>query len=292
MRMRLIFMLAMSVFIGALARSGLASVLTDAALADGVQDVLSDSSKALLDDNGAPGLSVGDVLYGFAQISGVSPDFAGAYPPDASTRLIIVFSAEIKSVSGTTFTLGKATSGSHKLSDLLPASLDPKFGRKSGDEIAVVISGPKILSSLSAADFAGGSAFDSGYKYEATIGLADLANDFFEVDFVKGAGTRNELGGFSVLDASGSYGNGPGIEYLPATNPDDGTTLKDFSGTLKRPEVGFVSTIFSVPGEYDYNDIAKFSINAVPEPASVAVWSLLAIGCVAFGRRRLSRKAA
>ena len=282
--------------------SASASLLTSLAVADGSQDLLNDTSVAGYKDNGAAGLSVDDVIFGIALVQDVNGDTS------KSDQIAVVFSAKIiefvdNDSSGTIsngdeFKLGYNDTGDYDLTDLLPASLQPKNGRAGTlgqDEIAVVISHPTTAFSFPTfADFAGGTAFnDPAIDYEATIGLVDDGvggNDFFSAIVNDNPFTTNQIemveaGGFSVMDASGSYGNGPGTIFLPVT------------GLTTNPEVGLFGSVdfltnVNYATEYGFTDDADFFINAVPEPASVAVWSLLAIGCVAFGRRRLSRKAA
>ena len=291
------------------AGSAHASLLLSFVPADGVEDQLRDSSSAVLEDrdntnasSAFASVTVGDVIFGWAQISGVGPKNTG-YPPADGRRLFVVFSAKVVGITTTPtetiIDLGYNDVGSNKLVDLVPAAIGPKDGRhpgtKGASEIAVILSGPNQLSGsgLSAADFKnktpGKGFFSPGFSYEATVGLVDPAQDFFQVKLSLGG--AEELGGFTVMDASGSYGND--VDFVPVHDPfAPGSPLEDATGAVRRPEVGLSGGISESKGDYDFVDNARFSINAVPEPASVAVWSLLAIGCVAFGRRRLSRKAA
>ncbi len=251
-------------------------------VADGVEDQLLDTSRALLDDlDASGGVSVGDVVYGWAAISGVNPDPNG-YGLQAN-RIVVVFSAKVVSISGTIATLGYNDTGSHDLTDLLPPSLHPQNGRTGTlgqDEIAVVISGPNPVSPVvDPATFAAGNGFSSGYQYEATLGLVQ-PDDFFQVDL--GAFANNERGGFTVMDASGSYGNSPGVIYIPVS-------ITDFGGVTHSVEVSMLGTIFS-PGAngYDFSDLTTFTINAAPEPSSLALWCLVGAGVAGYVRRRRS----
>ncbi len=280
------------------------SVLTEWVSADGDQNILEDSSLSNQDGTGALfAPNVGDVIYGWARISKIrNSDFSDVgYPADT---LAVVFSAKVTSFDAVskTYTLGyndidntgdSDPTNDHRLVDLLPSFLGPKAGRAGtlgANEIAVIISNPNGFTD-DKDKFKEGTLFDvannPGTSYEATVGLVDPVQDFLEVNFDNPLGGFNELGGFTVMDASGSYGNGGGIIYIPVYG------LTNFAGATKTPEVGLFGAILGGGfSGYDYTDKANFLINPIPEPASVAVWSLLAVGLVAVGRRRLSRKAA
>ncbi len=270
-------------FIAWLVSPAQAGMVDTYVVADGVEDELTDTSRALLDDLDSSGsVTVGDVIYGWVAISGVNPDPNGyGLQPN---RIVIVFSAKIVSQSGTRYTLDYNDTDSHDLLDLLPPALHPKNGRTGTlgqDEIAVVISGPNPVSPVIDPNvFAAGNAFNVGYQYEATLGLVG-PEDFFEADL--GVGANNERGGFTVMDASGSYGNSPSVIYIPVT-------VTDLGGVTHSVEVSLEGTIFA-PGAngYDFSDLSNFRINAAPEPATFALWGLIgAAGATYLRRRRVS----
>ena len=148
------------------------------------------------------------------------------------------------------------------------------------DTIAVILSGPNPVAGVNESGFSDGPAFGSlDYDYEATVGLVG-GDDFFEVIFFSSL-VPNEQVGFTAQDASGSYGNS-GTAYVPVAG------IADFAGTTKPSDVGLLGTVLGPTDDYEYSDTADFLINAVPEPASMAVWAagLWCSAGVSFRRRK------
>lgn len=131
----------------------------------------------------------------------------------------------------------------------------------------------------------GGASFANTWSLEMVMGLAE-ATDYHEVRYIPEAVTYSLA--YSVIrDVFG-----PGVEYLLATG------TRQFSG-LNLGVSDFVSVqnnIITIPPAlgsptgWDFSDKGDFSINAIPEPASMALWSVLVIGggLMTYRRRRLA----
>ncbi len=277
-----------------------ASILGKYLTFDGAPDDLVGISRAsIFDGDGSLDTSVGDVIYGFVSISDTD---LGDPSPD---EIAVLFAAQIldSTVDGggnTVFRMGAVdpttnagANASYTLSTLInDAGLSPQVdpsrapaGASASDALGVVVTATGInplspeLGSL--ADFA-----PAGFAYEATLGFDPAstlsAGDFLQFQPLGVAGIVGGLaGGFSIFDDP----FGSSVIYLPvdaarfdtgASTPHD---ISLFNGVI------FDNTSSSSP--WDFTGASNFQLNAVPEPASVATWSLLAFaGLVALRIRR------
>lgn len=130
----------------------------------------------------------------------------------------------------------------------------------------------------------GGAAFGSAWSLEMVMGLVE-DTDFHEVRRNDSRSADYALAYSVIRDVFG-----PGIEYLSVPGS------RQFSKTTDG-ESDFVSaqlcTITIPPASgsptgWDFSDKGDFSINAIPEPASMTLWSVLMIGggLMTYRRRR------
>lgn len=294
---------------------------------DGVRDKLEDESRSQILDNGDGIVNVGDIIYGIIRIDTIdgnqtnsqrwaafSWQITGTFDPaglGGSAYNGFYLSATPKASSKSLFSLvGGGVSGR-------PADASPLW-----DAAAVIAFDTPTLSgsndpttridngTLTVDDAVGASGI-SGASSTLRAILGELGTDEITARLFKtetngtttwagitaAAGSNpvgNERFGLSVLFTNPTLS---GVTIIKEkTTLLDGTTIySDFStGDSANGDQGlFLSAVGSGSSSTAFfTDQGNMYINAVPEPASVAVWSLLAIGCVAFGRRRLSRKAA
>jgi hypothetical protein len=260
--------LAVLVLLAAPVKAGvLGSVLT----MDGVPDILTDDSRAF--KTGGPAIAVGDELFGWIQIT--STTAVGAINPPA---LVGIYSAKITGGAGTflsPWTLGVNT-GVNTLASLAPTLT---AGATAGELAKSIFVLGGLPAAFNAGALSGGAgivgakaeltAIDSAMGFEALIGL-DGIDDYFNAVF---AGIIVEDGGFSLIKSS----LGAGTTLLPLLGTGGGTH-----------DILLNGLVFPTPdAPWHFQDNVNFTVNAVPEPTSFAVWGLIVgIG----GMSRLRRK--
>ncbi len=233
---------------------------------DGIVDTLTDDSRAFHVDNDAAGLSVGDELFGWIQIT--STTASGAINPPG---LVGIFSATITGGTGgvaTPWTLG-ATAGVNSLTSLAPSLTAASGGSAAELAKSIFVLGGRPTA-FNAGALSGGAGIagakaeltiiDSAMGFEALIGL-DGVDDFFNA-FSVGINLIED-GGFTVFKSS--IGTGPAV-FLPLTGTLGGTHDALLNGIVFN----------SADTPWKFQDNTNFFINTVPEPASMAVWGLLA----------------
>lgn len=280
-----------------------AGILSNLLTFNSQEDTLIDQSVDGIFDTDSNGIDVGDVLYGIAQIDQVQPDGGTSIntPPDA---IAIAVAAKITNVSGTLtgvglesldLTFGVSDAAGLTLNDLLGPGADVTaagsvfgvFEQKDAPKDPIDYlnddsgAAPTGLANLSAAN---------GWKYVASGGLKGTNDngdaDFFEASLIFNNGvllTGVQRGGFSILDDT----FGPSVSYLPVSIDNiagTSTTGHDIV-ILPGSTISAANTPFSTNG-WDYENNASYRLNAVPEPASFAVWSLILVGGAASKRRR------
>ncbi len=276
---------------------------------DHVPDLLDDDSVGFIADLDASGsLSVGDVVAGVLRIGTTTAN--GVLAPD--DQLVGYYSFQIATSTG--------VAGANPQVDLTAVGTDPLLGTGlSIDEMlafhgiaapavgaagmAAVLSSQPNTTNITDESVAGaiglGGALGA-YSLDAILGLGTAddytelrsfldTDDSGEIDFAElpalgtGGFIGSESAGWSVLH----HTLGASTSFIPvASLHEDGvtTTFHDVSldGTIfaSRPTTAADWTIV---------DSTSLTVNAVPEPGSLAVWGLL-IGVGAVGYRRRNKK--
>lgn len=269
----------------------------------GGEDNIDDESRASyinadgsVDLLGAPTFSAGDVVFGMITISDIDPSGAPNSNIGQTEQLAILFSTVLGGAAGTVYAPGTiiplipvADAGNaYDLRNLLDATISGAASLND-DSVFVVVGNetgtdeggtdPLNFSEATAEAEIGLFANASGWFWEMTGGLVE-DHDFFDFNFVGPPGAIGlEAGGFSVQ----SHDLG-GVAFLPVDVANAaGTAITTHDLTLD-----FGSVFATGDSPWTFEDEATFTINTyVPEPATIAVWSILAgIGGI-VGMRRL-----
>ncbi len=295
-------------------RVGYSAIISNALTFNGVEDVLVDSSVAVgVRDNDVflgnlNQFQDGDVIFGMILVDKVERD-GGAQSPFDGT-LVIVFSAEVKQVSGSTYLLGPVdpATSPYDLGDLLPAGTLPASATAQLSNAIFAVLGNAGDVGLPSHDTGVGDLDGDGdvdddvdraisairkltgpdWGYEALGGIAPASDDFFEADAVSST-TIEERGGFTILD----HVLGPGVLFLPVSAAHvDSDPFHPGTPTLHDVALGLPSNISpetNTSTPWTMSDNSRFKINATPEPASVALWAMCAsAGALGWYRRRRS----
>ncbi len=295
---------------------------------DGIRDKVEDESRSQIFDTGSGGVvGIGDVIYGVIRIDGIDGNPTGSTTWAAfSWEITGTFTVPgaVGAIYNGFYLSATSKANSKSLYNLIDGSVAGRPGDLNPlwDNAAVVafdtppLTGGNDLTTridagtLSVDDAVGASGM-SGASSTMRALLGEVGDDEITVRLRKteGNGTTtwsgltglagenpigNERFGLSVLYTNPIM---PGVQIIKEkTTLLDGTEIEaDFgTGVASGGDQGlFLSAVGSSSSSTAFfTDQGNMYLNAVPEPASIAVWSLLAVGCVAFGRRRLSRKAA
>ncbi len=289
-----------------------AGPLTSHLSTDGIPDVLDDDSVSFIVDlDGDMAISVGDIVSGVLRIGTTSAN--GVLDP--TDQLVGVFSFQVRTSVGAPGPQVDLTNGGVdptlgtglSIKEILDAAgianplVDDGLLVPDGDDapmIAVLSSDPNPVD-ITTVGPAGLPAALSAYSLDAILGFGNAADylevrsfldadDSGEVDFAElpagfGGFIGQESGGLSVLHQASN------LIFLPvASLHTDGATTTfhdvDLQGTLFGPRL-------NTPAGYQITDSTFLTVNAVPEPGSMAVWGML-IGVGAVAYRRRNKKAA
>jgi MYXO-CTERM domain-containing protein len=256
--------------------------------------------------NVGPGIENGDILIGFSKIVNISP--ANNY---VANSVYAIFSQTFSNISADTdptadldrsFEFVATTAVGFRLEDLL-GSLDPG-GLSATSMIAIVSHASSVFSidleTVSPGDRPGTSAGVNMFDH------LDLLTDEGDLDIVFGLtpGGSDFFGGETAI---GIFDSEDFITDLGLA-PTDGSNLVNFEGSLSlvydKPGSPLITSgalviggTARLPGAGENIDGAftfvndadlKFSAIVVPEPASAAVWGLVALGMIGAQRRRRS----
>jgi len=265
-------------------------VLADYLAPNQGQDVsINDDSREAFVDNDHNGLvSVGDVFYGYLRIA--TPD------PELTNKVYGVFSQTVTSAGLTGGTLGANNTGGGPttLNGLTGLSLDPnavfsvyEFNSANGltPDLINNNSGTNTVAQDIAAVTAGNYLFSAG--------IAPLSDDYFVYNLLLPLGAT-PVSTLSTFNAFGQYGagltvfnNASGLTFNTVASGFGNQQVVVSGGIGGRPYAG---AGFVLPTDAKFTDTATFTVNVtVPEPASIAAWSL--IGLVFGGAGLLRRRA-
>ncbi len=265
-----------------------AAILGSVLSMDGTPDAVSSDVRGWYVDNGATGFDAGDQIFGWLQVTSVvpAPPGPGAITPPS---LVGIYSLTLtapgtNNSSGAAFGV-TATTGAYSLANLAPSLVGASGATATeiGNSLFVLGGIPGVFNASllsGGAGIAGAiselTTIDGAMGFEALFGL-DGADDFMDVTPVAGTSIVLEQGGFTMFASS----LGTGAALLPLIGATGGThdILQDF---------GTITNSFDSP--WTFQGTNQFSINAVPEPGSLAIFGAILAGGVAQ-RRRKSKKA-
>ncbi len=263
----------------------------------GGEDQLNDESRGKLVDPGSDGFSTGDILFGMITISDVDSSGVPNVGVGAFQQIAMVYAAKILApVSGDPagfFRLGAVgdSTNAHDLRKLLDSTLGTSAALGLDDSSVFVMLGNQTGTHPSE----GGSAADplnfdlgtpelellefnsgNGWAWEATGGIV-TSTDYFQAQLAL-SGDLTEKGGFSIQ----KHDFGSGTVFLPVD-------VKSLLGAITTHDVilfnGTVTATSDAP--WDFEDQSAFVVNAVPEPATLGIWTGI---LVAFGAARVKRR--
>ncbi len=254
---------------------------------DGLQDEIRDNSFSLFEDNGAAGISEGDVISGIILVESITASGVGNQPTGFTEQTVVAFAATITGIEGTVgvdaiYTLGSATG---TLSSLLTAGIIADAGIDM-DTIAVVVSSETGFGDDPNANPANWAASDVatnfgtyGFGWEGTLGVVG-GDDFFEArDSVDTNVLFDEAGVFTVQSSQGWGSNLLDVSINDFTDDEakfgDVTLSGDIFGAGDDPS----------SNGWFFEDNTTFFINPVPEPGSLAIWSTVMVVCLSSRRR-------
>lgn len=294
---KIILILGVACALAAVAQNASASVLANNMTFNGIEDVFVDESRSNVIDNGDGKLSAGDVIYGYVSFDERNLD-GGGNEPISGGRLAALFSIKVtaETAPGSKIFLHGAndTAGS-TFADLLDAGLLAEgVGGAAIDSDAMFL----IVESTTApspVNTATSLAWFTGADWDivATGGVVAANGDYLQVfdnsNSITGLDYR-ETASLSVLQ----HTLGGGITFLDNVGADDftipGTSLADAFGQIAIRSATITPNTNSDSGSWALQDNGNFAFNAVPEPASVAVWGAGLLVAVAAATRRRRKK--
>jgi hypothetical protein len=262
-------LVAMGLWLGAIAQPASASVFTNALSFDGIPDTIQDNSVATVIDNGDGVLGVGDTVIGLLKWNDNISDGVSISPTS-----LAFFVADIESMNGSTYSLKASTNSTYNLATLFPSlvkdtsTIGVLFSKVNGVDLT--------LGNLAAAI----ASLETGtWSVDATFGLVE-STDYFEANLPGATTAGSESGVFSVIV------NNLGVsdeDILPVTA----------EGVTGSGDIAFYATLHNATTKQQANgwvwyDQASITVNVVPEPASMMIWSLLGmvVGCKSLRRRK------
>jgi hypothetical protein len=273
--------------IGAGSTGAQASVL--GTLLPGGENVLSDESREMyVDVNGNNTIDAGDVIYGLLKISSVSSN-------NIDNTLYLAMSMEVSSVTAIipglySYTMAPTTTSAYTLSTLTGSTVDAGamlaiYDTLSGFSLDVTSMTTNMLSAI--------QTIASEGAFEASYGIG-TANDYFQgLLTISGLTPSSIIGTLPTTATLGYYtaglslldNNAPGT-LDPNTYVYDFTTGNWYHAILSNGAFSGAQNVNG--GVYDIKDKTDITLKAIPEPASLAVWSLVAgmVGLVVRRRRR------
>lgn len=276
----------------------------------GGEDKLQDDSVSKFEDvDGSGGYSKGDVIWGVLTLSQVQSSGrgvvnVGSFPPG---QVAVVFSAKIagfatNSTGATVFNLAPIadSTSNYDLRKILPLSVQNGL---SNESIITILSSTTDENVLSGAEnplnwftyqvnnslvdpsttVAGSSKFTNAnnWFWELTADMKAANNDFFQ--FVPDAALEGrDKGGLTITS------NAFGATWIPVD-------VIDYLGVMHKNDLTLNLGVVSNAGDYylghgwTLTDKSDLYVNAVPEPAAMAVWVVLC-GCGGLGLFRRRRR--
>jgi hypothetical protein len=293
-----------------------ASVMSSSISMNGIEDQIQDNSVAVrvLDADTSGTVTVGDIVVGIIRLVTNTTD--NIQISNTIGELDVLFSAEFTSgptapvalLGGLHFTVGPvdpAGATGFSIEEMLssfPAASFPS----SASTVFAVLGDPSPAADVTQGTLAAAlAAFNSGsHALDMTGGFSSLT-DFFEIEL-------RDLNGDGVISAleyaAQSSGNQVGVEAggftvlsspgLPAGSLFLPVSVTDLAGTTTTShDVGLPSTALLRPNatelgngwEFADQAIVKINVQAIPEPASLLVWSVIVVTASGFGIRRRRR---
>lgn len=267
------------------------TLLAGAPFQGGGEDKLQDDSVSALVEaaNGAPGLSVGDIIYGVVNMTNTQASTQTNQGISQTEQITLVFSAQITGGggAGVPFTLGAIgdIGSAYDLRNLMSASiLDDFTSGPDDDSIFVIMSNPTGtaevggINPLNISSTSIGSTLTNanGWTGDAIGGLLD--GDFFEF-LATGGLSGIERGGFSIQTH-----NMGSVAFLPVDTVNSAGTISFHDVTLDIGSVNAASAEEQNNG-WLFADQSSFYVNAVatvPEPAAVLVWSTISVAAACW----------
>ncbi len=285
----------------ALVTSAHAGTLATHLTFDGAVDILDDDSVSfVIDRDGDMALSVGDIVSGVLRIGSTTANGVLA----ADDQLVGVYSIEIASsvgVPGADPTVLLTSTGvdpldgtGYSIDEILSSAgiAAPSFGSSAA---VAVLSSSGNPTDITTVPQASAIAALSSYTLDAILGFG-MPDDYLEVRSFSDADDSGEIDfselppgpGFFAAEAGGMtilhHTMGSGTVFLPVAS------LHTDNSTITMHDVGILGTLFgpraNTPAGYTITDSTFFTVNAVPEPGSMAIWGVLIGAGVVAGRRR------
>ena len=272
-----------------------ASVLANNMTFNGIEDLFVDESRSnALDRDSSGGLSVGDVIYGYVSFDERNLD-GGGNEPIQGGRLAALFSIKVTaetSAGSKIFLHGANDVAGSTFADLLDADLLAEGvggAAISADAMFVIVESTTAVSPVNTAPdlkwFTG-----ADWDIVATGGVVAANGDFLQV-----FDNSNSVTGLNYLETASlsvlQHTLGGGVVFLDNVGADDftipGTSLSDAFGQIAIRSATITPNTNPDSGNWALQDNGNFAFNAVPEPATFAVWGLLAsVGLIGAYRRR------
>ncbi len=287
-----------------IAKDAKASVLANNMTFNGTEDVFIDESRAnIVDTDGNGVLSVGDVIYGYVSFDERNLD-GGGNENIQGGRLAALFSIKVTaetSPGSKIFLHGANDTAGTTFADLLDAGLLAEgVGGAAIDSDAMFLI-VESTTAVSPVNTATSLAWFTSADWDivATGGVVAANGDYFQAkdrsDY-GGAGPADddiliqETASLSVLQHTLSGG----VVFLDNVGADDflipGVSLADAFGQIAIRSATVTNNTNSDSASWALQDNGNFAFNAVPEPATFAVWGVFGLIGVASGIRRRYRK--
>lgn len=284
------------------ATSSQAGVLASLLTANGIEDTLraSTSRVNIIDQDQSGGVTTGDVVYGFVEISQVQQD-GGINAPVPPATMAALFSVEVGALGANGFNLQGVSGGNAGL------GLDTLVGNGIGatDLFAIVSTTPLVnLASFvetqtTSRGFADGFTADSTVLAGTNLGeTPDGLSGFSSFDLeltadLSGGGDffLFENGGlFGIQSGGATVASQPGLpgvtNFLPVASvlPSGGAGLP--SGLTSDITLDLTFVTSAAAQGFGFNGNSSFRINAVPEPGTMLSFAALGLCGLAARRRR------